>query len=186
MQLTDSNSYKTVLKLTAGIAAAYKQLAREGALAVAAGMCTSFADLRQATPGLGYHKTWAFRSVTQSVRKSVDACNLQLDACTTVDEFTNVYLDGGGYMESLACFYKTRKVKTILRKIGETGDPADFTMWLCFNGWLRPFHLDMSQESNVKKQIIAHSMRYAGRTYQPHMNSTMERVASDLDSVSTM
>ena len=181
LKLTKDNVYKTVSKLTAGIAAAYKSLARDGALAVAVGMCRSFQDIRNAVHGQGYHKRWALRSVVQAVRKSVGARKLQLDAGTTVDEFTAVYPDESDYMESLACFYKTRNVKTILRHIGETGDPADFTMWLCFNGWLRPFNLEMSQEAEVKKQIKAHSMKYMGRTYLPHMSNTMEKVASALD-----
>ena len=68
-----------------------------------------------------------------------------------------------------------------MRKLGEKGDPAEFTMWLCFNGWLRPFHLDVSQNSEVKKQVKAHSITYMGHTYTPHMYNTMQRVAIALD-----
>ena len=88
-----------------------------------------------------------------------------------------MYPDEGEYLESLACFYNTRSISRIMRYIGETGDAGDFTMWLCFNGWLRPFHLDMSQMSEVKKQVKTHSIKYMNTIYKPHMTNTMERVA---------
>ena len=68
-----------------------------------------------------------------------------------------------------------------MRKIGEKGDVTEFTMWLCLNGWLRSFRLEMSQKSEVRKQIQKHSIKYMGTTYMPHMSNTMERVVAALN-----
>ena len=56
--------------------------------------------------------------------------------------------DESGYLQALASYYHTRSVKTIMQKLGESGDPGDFTMWLCFTGWLRPFRLQLEQTAD--------------------------------------
>ena len=180
LKLTNSNSYVTASKLTPSIAAAYISLAHDGALAVACGGLSDFATLHRfaqtSATSASYHNKWAFRTVTQALRKTASG-NLDLPVGATVDEFKTVYPDEGEYLESLAWFYNTRSISRIMREIGETGDAGDFTMWLCFNGWLRPFHLDMSQMSEVKKQVKTHSIKYMNTIYKPHMTNTMERVA---------
>ena len=186
LKLTNSNSYVTASKLTPSIAAAYISLAHDGALAVACGACSDFATLHSvaqiSATSARYHNKWAFRAITQALRKTAACGNLHLPVGATVDEFKTVYPDEGEYLELLAHFYNTRSIRSIMRKIGETGDAGDFTMWLCFNGLLRPFHLDMSQMSEVKKQVKTHSIKYMSTIYKPHMNNTMKRVASAVDS----
>ena len=54
-----------------------------------------------------------------------------------VDEFQSVYPDESGYLEAIASYHGTRSVQILMHKLGERGDPGDFTMWLCFDGFLR-------------------------------------------------
>ena len=177
LQLTETSRYRPVTTLTPKIAQAYKTFAREGGLAVAIGVASSFNDVRNLFCADAYHKQWLFRSITQAARKFARAKHLQIAKRITVDEFQRVYPDESGYLEALASYYKTRSVQTIMHKLGERGDPGDFTMWLCFNGFLRSFSLRLEQTAEVKKQVAKNSITYMGKTYLPHPSNTMEKVA---------
>ena len=103
--------------------------------------------------------------------------HLQIAKSITVDEFQRVYPDESGYLDAIASYYRTRSVQTIMHKLGERGDPGDFTMWLRFNGLLRWWSLHLEQSVEVKKQVVKNSITYMGKTYLPHPSNTMEQVS---------
>ena len=146
-------------------------------MAVAIGVASSFNDMRNPFSVDAYQKRWHVRSITQAARKLARAKHLQIDQGVAIDEFQRAYPDESGYLEALASYYETRGVKTIMHKLGERGDPGDFTMWLCFNGWLRSFSLHLEQTAEVKKQVVKNSITYMGKTYLPHPSNTMEQVS---------
>ena len=177
LQLTETPRYRPVTTLTPKTAQAYKTFAREGGLAVAIGVASSFNDVLNLFCADAYHKQWLFRSITQAARKFARAKHLQIAKRTTVDEFQRVYPDDSGYLEAFASYYKTRSVQPTMHKLGELGDVGDFTMWLCLNGFLRSFSLDLEQTTEVKKQVAKNSIAYMGKTYLPHPSNTMEKVS---------
>ena len=181
LQLTETSRYRPVTTLTPKIAQAYNTVAREGGLAVAIGVASSFNDVRNLFCADACHKQWLFRNITQAARKFVGAKHLQIAKRITVDEFQRVYPDENGYLEALASYYGTRSVQTIMHKLGERGDPGDFTMWLCLNGFLRSFPLRLEQTTEVKKQVAKNSITYMGKTYLPHPSNTMEKVSLALN-----
>ena len=180
LQLTETFRYRPVTTLTPRIAQAYKTFAREGGLAVAIGVPSSFNDLRNLICVDAYQKKWLFRSIAQAARKFHCAKHLRIAKRITVDEFRCVYPDESGYLEAIASYYGTRSVHTIMHKLGERGYPGDLTMRLCFNGFLRSSCLHLEQAAEVKKQVVKNSITYAGKTYLPHPSNTMEKVAHAL------
>ena len=95
LQLTAMSRYLPVTTLTSKIAQADKTLAREGGLAVAVGVASSFNDIRDLFSANAYHKTWIFRSIRQAARKLADAENLHIDKGTTNDEFNRIQMKVG-------------------------------------------------------------------------------------------
>ena len=110
-----------------------------------------------------YHDTWFLRAVVDAeVYATGNSVLLRITGSDTLDQYRCLLPDSCDYLDMLRKHFKSRNLKTVLRKSGYLASglsPARFSMHLCFVGSLHriPLHsLRKVRKQHFQKAVRAH------------------------------
>ena len=166
LELGQSGSRYRVVAFNVNIAETYKDMAVLTAQLAAMPTPSTYhmyAANRQRLLAMSdrYHDLWYFRAFFEIERVvAFGTLDMPLGKTVTVEEFATVFPDSVGHVPSVARYFQTETVVTVLKKLGYTsrGLPVSLaTMHLCYLGQMN--RLDVDDMRQVKKHILKKATR---------------------------